>query len=376
MQNVVLFFQSTVNKSWRDKLSGVYRYAKEADWQIQVLPVSMSTAQLRQQFTLWNPLGCLVDRGMSFARCPTAFFGKTPVVFLDQNPKSAPKGILNVIHDSAACSRLACTELRRCDCASYLYYSGEVPAFWLTAREQAFRSELAKVRRPIFILHQRGDLSQALKDAPKPCGVFAAHDLAAQQVISEANRLGIGIPGQLYVVGIDNDELICENTRPALTSVLPDFERAGYELAKLLDAKLHSPQLRGVTIKYGPVNICRRETTRKLVKSDIRVNAALDFIRQNAVNPDLRVDDIVQKMKCSRRFADLRFREIAGHSILEEIQSVRFDKVLSLLRKPTLNSIGSIAGLCGYNSDSFLKRLFKRKTGMTMRDWRKKNVSF
>jgi len=375
MQKTVLFFQSTVNKSWRDKLQGVYRYAREADWQIQILPVGMNTTQLRQQFKLWKPLGCLVDRGMSFARCPVAFFSKMPVVFLDQNPRTAPRDILNVIHDSAGSAHAAIAELIRCDCASYLYYPGTVPAFWLVEREQTFRDDMARLDRPFAILKQSGNLAETLKKTPRPCGVFAAHDLAAQQVIAEANRLGLDIPGDLYVVGIDNDELICENTRPALTSVLPDFEKAGYELARLLDARINNSRLRGVTVKYGPAMLCRRETTHKLAKTDIRVRNALNFIRQNAVRPALRVDDVVQTMNCSRRFADQRFREITGHSILEEIQTVRFENALSHLRKPTLDSIGAVAGLCGYNSDSFLKRLFKRKTGMTMREWRKRNTA-
>lgn len=295
MNNVVLFFQSTVNKSWRDKLTGVYRYARKVDWQIQVLPISLSPTELRQQVKLWDPLGCLIDRGMTFSRCPISFFRQVPSVYLDQNPRKAPSEILNVVHDSAACAHAAIAELKHCDCNSYLYYAGSIPAFWIADREQAFREDMAMIGKPFTIIAKETDIADALIKVPKPCGVFAAYDSAAQQVIAEANRLRISIPGDLYVVGIDNDELICENTRPALTSVLPDFERAGYELAKLLDAKIKNPELNSVTLTYGPNQVFRRETTRKLSKTDIRVQKTPSI--SSAITPPAT---IFVSMKLSR----------------------------------------------------------------------------
>lgn len=374
MQQVVLFFQSTLYKSWRDKLQGVYRYARKADWLVQVLPANISMAELFQQVKYWRPIGCLVDRGLSFARCPTRFSKHLPTVFLDQDPEKAPHDILNVVHDSTASAHMAVADLIRCDCASYLYYSGPIPAFWQKERERAFRDDITRIKKPFIIVRLEEDLMHALQTVPKPCGVFAAYDRIAQRVIAEANQLRIRIPGDLYVSSIDNDELICKNTYPPLTSVLPDFEKAGYELAKLLDEKIHVPQLNSVTIKYGPVELCRRETTCKLAKTDVRFHNALTYIRNNATRHDLCVEDVVREMKCSRRFADHLFREISGRSILEGIQEVRLEHVLSCLRKPELSSIGSIAGLCGFNSESYLKRFFKRKTGLTMRDWRSRNM--
>lgn len=375
MDNIVLFFQSTVGKSWRDKLSGVYRYAREANWQIQVVNADAPFKKLRNAISLWEPIGCLADRGMTSSQNPSSFFKGLPVAFLDQNPRTATKDILNVLHDSAATTRMAVEELMRSDCASYVYYPGEIPAHWLAEREKTFCEMTKPTGRNVYVMKLGEELGRILPGLPKPIGVFAAHDMAAQEVALEAYRLKIKVPHELLIVGIDNNELICENSRPALSSVLPDFEKAGYEMARLLDQKIKNPKLKGITIKYGPVALCRRESTKWFPKSDARVSAALDYIRSHACNPSLHIDEIVAIMHCSRRFADLRFREITGHSILDEIHAVRFENALATLRKPNLSSIGAVASLCGYRSDPFLKRLFKRKTGLTMREWRKRNMT-
>ena len=62
MQNVVLFFQSTVNKSWRDKLAGVYRFAQKVGWQVQVVNTHGNRTEITEALDLWQPIGCIVDR--------------------------------------------------------------------------------------------------------------------------------------------------------------------------------------------------------------------------------------------------------------------------------------------------------------------------
>ena len=107
---------------------------------------------------------------------------------------------------------------------------------------------------------------------------------------------------------------------------------------------------------------------------DDRARDALDFIRKNFADPDLTVGQVVETMGCSRSLADLLFRKSSGGSILDEIQNVRLENAYRLLRNPH-QKIDSIPTLCGYCSEPFFKRLFKKKTGLTMREWRKKNAT-
>ena len=75
-------------------------------------------------------------------------------------------------------------------------------------------------------------------------------------------------------------------------------------------------------------------------------------------------------MGCSRRLATARFHQAVGRTILEEIHARRIDEAMRLLRNPR-QQIEAIADLCGYGTPSFLKRLFKQRTGQSMREWRK-----
>lgn len=365
MVPVVLFFQSTTSQSWRDKLSGVYRFAQKAGWQVQVVSTRGKRSEIIAAFELWQPIGCIVDRAMTLAKEPAKLFKGTPIVLLDQNPKTATGKYASIMQDSMASARLAAKELLKTGAKSFSYIPWHTPVFWSQQRESAFAEAIrATGRKYVKWTHNFAEL-------PKPCGILCANDMTAQRAMHLAIKTGWKIPEDLLFVGIDNDELICNNLNPPLTSVLPDFEQAGYTVAQLLQETLNGKPPRNVT--YGPVDLIRRGSSRWFDKTDSRVDKALTYICQHAFDPELKTGMIVREMGCSRRMADLRFREITGHSIRNEIHVLRMDKAFSLLRNRN-QAISAIANLCGYNSEPFFKKLFKRATGLTMREWRKRNV--
>jgi transcriptional regulator GlxA family with amidase domain len=80
-------------------------------------------------------------------------------------------------------------------------------------------------------------------------------------------------------------------------------------------------------------------------------------------------------VKClggSRRLSELRFREMMGHSILDEIMNIRLEKVCFLLSR-TDTAIGAIAAQCGFGSDIALSKLFHRRFDMSLLAWRKQS---
>ena len=77
----------------------------------------------------------------------------------------------------------------------------------------------------------------------------------------------------------------------------------------------------------------------------------------------------MKHIKCSRRLADLRFRELQGMSILDAITERRLDEVKRLLTG-TRDKMDAIASSCGYRNPTYLKNLFKKRFGMSMRDFR------
>ncbi|MBQ0032693.1 MAG: substrate-binding domain-containing protein [bacterium] len=373
MKPVALFFQSTWSKSWRDKLTGAFQYADQVGWHIQVVEATTNSTKVRDILQKWNPIGCMVDRGLQNSRPPLRLFGKIPVVFLDQYPKMA-RTCTYLTHDSRASVILAMDELIRIGLPRLAFLPWSKPCFWNTERNEAFGEYARQKRIKHFILTPDNDLDRQLAELPKPCGVICANDMSAQKMMSEAMRAGVAIPDELAVIGIDNDELICEHTNPPLSSVYPSFVDAGYRLAEMLHERVRNPKAKHIHASYGPKTLVRRESSRWMPNMDDRTRDALDFIRKNFTDPDLTVGQVVEVMGCSRSMADLLFRKSSGGSILDEIQSMRLENAYRLLRNPQ-QKIDSIPTLCGYASEPFFKRLFKKKTGLTMREWRKQNVT-
>ena len=327
-------------------------------------------ARVRELITRWRPVGCLVDRAMAGGTNPKALFGGLPVVYLDQDPAKLRGKVFRVTHDSAATARLAVDELMSLDLPAYAYVGWEKPFFWSEERKRAFRAVAHKAGRRFFSFDPSagGNLDDWLMNLPKPCGLLGANDIVAEKVLFACHRQGIAVPQDLALAGIDDDELICTNVRPSLTSVQPDFNLAGWLLASLLDEQLSEPSAKPRELTYGPIGFVRRESTRRFQKSDARVKRAIELIRAKAC-AGLSVPEVVRTMGCSRRLADLRFREVTGHSILDEIHEVRMSRVRTLLRDLDM-PIGRIAAACGYVSEPFLKRLFRSREGCSMREWR------
>ena len=388
MTKVVLFFQAATlrSKSWRDKLAGIYRYAEKAKWQVQMVQSGASADEIRYMLDIWKPIGCIVDRSLSNARNPTKLFGSTPVVLMDQNPTTSSRQYACVNHDSTATATLAAEELLQTgvDCFSYVPHG--LKTHWNRQREHALAARVRKNKKRFIAWGEtpfsnsnstaREDklLANRLKELPKPCGLLCANDQIAQRVLHAAAEAGLSVPRDLALIGIDNDEFICDNATPTLTSVLPDFQKGGYLAAELLDAVIANPKARPVTKHYGPLELVRRNSTRRFATEDTLVNRTLELIVTNAFDPYFHTKALLQELKCSRSLLEMRFRAMRGRSIRDEIQMLRFDKALTLLRKPN-QAIAPIANLCGYASEPFFKRLFKEKTGLTMREWRKQNAT-
>jgi LacI family transcriptional regulator len=76
-----------------------------------------------------------------------------------------------------------------------------------------------------------------LSGPERPTAVFCYNDRMAMGLYRAANEMGISIPGELSVVGFDNQELIAENLYPALTTVaLPHYEMGAWATQNIIDA--------------------------------------------------------------------------------------------------------------------------------------------
>lgn len=73
-----------------------------------------------------------------------------------------------------------------------------------------------------------------------PTAIFADDDMLAAGIVGALQNRGLDVPADVSVVGI-NDSIICNRTRPALSSVRLNVRQLGEEVAKLLIARIENP---------------------------------------------------------------------------------------------------------------------------------------
>ena len=376
--DVILFFQSTTRTSWLRKLAGVHAFAHSCNWFVQVVERFATASDIRRALKMWNPVGCLVDRAMSAGKAPDATFRDLPTVYLDQDPRKPSKTHPCLLHDSAASASLAIKELLSLKCRSYAYLGRGKNVHWDRERLNRFRAD-AKAAGFAVVDLSRNDLAEEIRRLPKPCGILGANDHCAIEAHHAATICGFRIPDDVAIAGIDNDEQICEMVSPGITSSMPDFNGAGYRLAQMLAEEIARSRsgtvrkTRPTVERYGPVGIIRRGSTDASAERHPAVRRALEYIRRHACEPTIRLDGVISEMRCSRRLATLLFKKETGRTILGEIHERRMERLCDLLAHSSM-PVATVVSQCGYRSDAFVKKMFLKRTGLTMREWRKENT--
>ena len=260
---------------------------------------------------------------------------------------------------------------------SYGYIGSQKDELWSRGRGAAFNDFLRKngFSCQMFDVDHFGDqvknkltLLNWLKALPKPCGLFAACDDLAYELINLCNEEGFLVPQEIGVLGVNNDPMLCENTTPKISSIQPDCKREGYLAAQAIDQLLVQP----MTL-VGIRQVVLRESTSPISYSGRLVQNALSFIKKNA-DKKITVLDVAKHLHVSRALLDLRFRELQKKSVRQSIVSIRLEELMRRL-KTTQNSIELVATACGWENFDSLKKIFKRQMGLSLSQWAKENKS-
>jgi LacI family transcriptional regulator len=386
--DVVCFFQTSGRYEGR-RLEGVYSFAQINGWRILAIDRKQQLLGVRRILDFWNPVGCIIEGVLDEVLTNPRYFGKIPVVFCDVAPAVCGNRIWErraltsfIKHDSVDTTRLAVKELKSLGRKNLAYIGFLEPTYWSNERAITFRAETSKWDGEVHYFLYDNDhpfkdaldfqlrLRQWLKTLPKPCSILAANDFMGEQVLAACIELGVDVPHQVALIGIDNEEVRCEHLHPSLTSVEPDFRKAGYLAAETLAKMLSGIDNTGGYRTFGPARIVRRQSTAVTpIKSKI-VSDALETIRLKACS-GIKASEILAQMGGSRSSAERLFRKVTGCSVLEKLNERRLEEVKKLLSRPDVK-IDSLADFCGYRSGSFLRRHFKETTGMTMQEWRSK----
>lgn len=249
-------------------------------------------------------------------------------------------------------------------------------------REQGFAEELMRQgysyeTPPVSAHNYTQDLNTWLKKLPKPAAILTSGDKYATEIAIACDHAGIKIPDEIRLLGIDNNEFACLSTTPTISSVITDFDGEGYAAAQLLDRMLRkhkSDFLRQTIICPTKCGIAIRESTRVLPPGLALVEQAKKYIAANA-GTKITVGNIANHLHVSRRLLYSRFSEFSEKTLQTTINEAKV-KFIQHRLQASREKIESISRDCGFGNICHLKVLFKKTTGMTMREWRNTHPPF
>lgn len=212
-------------------------------------------------------------------------------------------------------------------------------------------------------------IEDAVAALPKPVAIFCYNDCAAANVLSVCQELGIAVPEQAAIAGVDNDELICEAVTVPLTSVMHDLEGLGYQGAALLERLMCGEKAPKEIPRIPPKGIIARRSTDMLAVENIEVARAVRCIRERYTDPGFQIADIAKATKISRRPLEIAFKKEVGRTINNEITRLRLEKATQLLRHSKQN-VSQIAAATGFSRVNQLHRIFRAHTGLTPSQFR------
>jgi LacI family transcriptional regulator len=202
-----------------------------------------------------------------------------------------------------------------------------------------------------------------------PLGLMACNDDRGRQVLEACREARLRVPEQIAVVGVDNDELLCELSDPPLSSVVLNAERGGYAAAALLDRMMRGRVRRPRRLVVEPLHVVTRRSSDIIALEDAEVASALALIRQQATAP-MQIDEVVEHVQISRRSLEMRFRQHVGRTIHDEIERMRLERAKRLLLESDL-PIPRVASSAGFNSASYFVQVFCRQVGQTPARYRR-----
>jgi LacI family transcriptional regulator len=290
-------------------------------------------------------------------------------------------GIPLVHVDNSKIARLAAEHLRERGFRHFGYY-GLSDENWSAQRRDYFREWLGEFGRHLAIYEQpRHDRSQAswedredelaqwILQLPKPAGVMVCSDQRGLDFLEACRRARVAVPDTVAVVGVDNDEALCDIAHPPLSSVLPAHHQVGYEAAALLDRLMKGGRPPKSPVLIAPGGVKTRQSTDVLAIADRNVARALRLIRERGCL-GVGVDEVSAAAGLSRSVLQRRFRKILGKTVHQEILDIRLKRARALLTETDMPLI-EVAEQAGFTHQEYLGVVFRTRFGMTPAQFRR-----
>ena len=371
-------------------IAGVAQFAREqTQWSLYV---EEDPLQKLPDLGRWHGQGIIAN--FDDRRVATAIRGlDVPVVGVGGGYgwHDAASGIPYIYTDNAAIGRLGAEHLLTCgfEALAFCGYPRTATSGWSEERAAAFARACDRIKRPCHTFTGRhgnarrwadlqGELTRWLAQLPKPLGLMACNDVRARHVLEACRTLGLRVPHDVAVLGVDNDEMICELTDPPLSSIDQAARRIGYEAAAVLDRlmkgasemagrgrggkprRVHSTPQR---IVVPPIGVVARASTDTLATRDPAVAETLQALRRTPWSKPA-VEALAAAVGLSRTGLESRFKAAVGRSIHEEYIRLRLTATRRLITGSDL-PLKTVASRSGFPSVQYMTTFVRRHTGLT-----------
>lgn len=366
------------------KFAGIFSYLGALHhWNLRILRTQTEiTAFFKNKESLSKTDGIIYSGHNDADVAKFLAAAECPVVVMEIDPPELAARDRNIVvirndaDEIAKCALKAFSDSGRYK--SFAYVNDRNAYEWTLRRENAFRKALAakgideaKIYAPSGLDANKDApaLAGFLKDLEYPAAILAANDMRAAEVIAAAQKAGIKVPGMISILGIDNDPYFCNSVTPGISSIEPDFHAEGSSAAAFIDKMIQSRKPLGKRhVFFGVSRIVVRESMPHLPPAQAVVERAEEFIKEHAVD-GIAPGDVAAHLGISRALLDLRFRQTRNTSVGRLITEAKLAEVARRL-KTTRIAIGAISDLCGFKNANALKNLFKKRFGISMREYR------
>jgi LacI family transcriptional regulator len=369
------------NEFSRRLLKGLIQYSKEhGPWILYRLPTYYKTLYGKEGIVKWAK-EWKADAIIARWDHEGANLLKTlniPIIL--QNHKTRSEYFSNLIGDYIGTGAMAARFFIKRRFKNFAFY-GNKGVIWSRERAEGFRKEVEKHGGNYYYFESEDlngkqwsnsymQLDDWLSSLPKPVGLLACDDNFALQISGICKINGIQIPEEIALLGVDNDELICNLSDPPISSIVLDAEKGGYEAGRLIDRYIKSGKKDSFNIVIKPTRFELRASTEKYDISNQYISKVVNYINDNLIS-EITVEELVQLTPFSRRYLEVKFKEEMNVPIYQFILQGRIE-YLSCLLLTTNRSLIDLAIESGFNDGKNISRLFKKIKGCTPTEFRQK----
>lgn len=280
-------------------------------------------------------------------------------------------GVPRVRTDSLAIGQLAAEHLLKKGYEHFGLYGLQAVAY-STDRGRAFIDRLAQANMTCSSLaspntftsarpweNEIESLTRWLRTLDLPAGVFAVNDYRAQLVASACKAIGLHVPGDIGIIGADNNHVICEFSSPTLSSVDCNWHQVGLRAADLLDRLMdgNSPPREDLLVE--PIGVVERTSTLLTAADHPGLQQAMDYVRDHPDEP-FGVDQLVAAAKIPRRTLEMVFLRELGCSPYEYLCRQRVACAKRLLGASDRTTLSEVSRLCGFHDLRRFREVFRR----------------